>query len=78
MGVLGWITLLPLFGAGLVMLVPRDEEAIHRGLGLLYATSGQPELARDALSTAMAMYQSMDMTFWLPQTDIALAHVETR
>jgi class 3 adenylate cyclase/tetratricopeptide (TPR) repeat protein len=50
----------------------------HRGLGLLYATSGQPELARDALSTAMAMYQSMDMTFWLPQTDIALAHVETR
>jgi NADH-quinone oxidoreductase subunit M len=34
MGVLGWITLLPLFGAGLVMLVPRDEEAIHRGLGL--------------------------------------------
>ncbi len=36
MGVLGWITLLPLFGAGLVMLVPRDEEAIHRGLGLLF------------------------------------------
>ncbi|HEY0782045.1 MAG TPA: NADH-quinone oxidoreductase subunit M [Thermoanaerobaculia bacterium] len=37
MGVLGWITLLPLFGAGLVMLVPREEEAIHRGLGLLTA-----------------------------------------
>ena len=37
MGVLAWITLLPLFGAGLVMLVPRDEEAIHRGLGLLTA-----------------------------------------
>ncbi len=35
MGVLAWITLLPLFGAGLVMLVPREEEAIHRGLGLL-------------------------------------------
>ena len=34
MGVLAWITLLPLFGAGLVMLVPREEEAIHRGLGL--------------------------------------------
>jgi NADH-quinone oxidoreductase subunit M len=34
MGVLGWITLLPLFGAALVMLIPRDEEAIHRGLGL--------------------------------------------
>jgi NADH-quinone oxidoreductase subunit M len=34
MGLLGWITLLPLFGAGLVMLVPREEESIHRGLGL--------------------------------------------
>jgi NADH-quinone oxidoreductase subunit M len=37
MGVLAWITLLPLFGAGLVMLIPREEEAIHRGLGLLFA-----------------------------------------
>jgi NADH-quinone oxidoreductase subunit M len=34
MGVLGWVTLLPLFGAALVALVPREEEAIHRGLGL--------------------------------------------
>src|SRR6185436_19722734 len=34
-GLLAWITLLPLFGAALVMLVPREEEAIHRGLGLL-------------------------------------------
>ena len=30
MGVLAWITLLPLFGAGLVMLIPREEESIHR------------------------------------------------
>jgi len=37
MGLLAWITLLPLFGAGLVMLVPREEESIHRGLGLLTA-----------------------------------------
>jgi NADH-quinone oxidoreductase subunit M len=37
MGLLAWITLLPLFGAALVMLVPREEEAIHRGLGLLTA-----------------------------------------
>ncbi|HSZ81999.1 MAG TPA: NADH-quinone oxidoreductase subunit M [Polyangia bacterium] len=34
LGLLGWITLLPLFGAGLVALVPREEESIHRGLGL--------------------------------------------
>jgi NADH-quinone oxidoreductase subunit M len=33
MGILAWITLLPLAGAALVMLVPREEEAIHRGLG---------------------------------------------
>jgi NADH-quinone oxidoreductase subunit M len=37
MGLLGWVTLLPLFGAGLVMLVPREEESIHRGLGLATA-----------------------------------------
>jgi NADH-quinone oxidoreductase subunit M len=34
MGILGWITLLPLAGAALVMLVPKDEEAIARGVGL--------------------------------------------
>ena len=33
MGILAWVTLLPLAGAALVMLVPREEEAIHRGLG---------------------------------------------
>src|SRR5678815_771653 len=37
MGLLAWITLLPLFGAGLCMLVPREEESIHRGIGLLTA-----------------------------------------
>jgi NADH-quinone oxidoreductase subunit M len=34
MGILAWITLLPLAGAALVMLVPKDEEAIARGIGL--------------------------------------------
>ena len=34
MGILAWITLLPLAGAALVMLVPKDEEAISRGIGL--------------------------------------------
>ena len=37
LGLLGWITLLPLFGAGLIALVPREEESIHRGLGLFTA-----------------------------------------
>jgi tetratricopeptide (TPR) repeat protein len=48
----------------------------HRGLGTLYATTGQPEQAHTALSTAIAMYQSMAMTFWLPQTEATLAQVE--
>ena len=50
----------------------------HRGLGTLYAATGQREQARTALSTAMEMYQAMDMTFWLPQTEAALAQVDTR
>jgi tetratricopeptide (TPR) repeat protein len=47
----------------------------HRGLGVLYATIGQREQARAALSIAMALYRDMDMTFWLPQTEVALAQV---
>jgi tetratricopeptide (TPR) repeat protein len=50
----------------------------HRGLGMLYATTSQPEQARTALATAIEMYQSMDMTFWLPQAEAALAQVEER
>jgi tetratricopeptide (TPR) repeat protein len=48
----------------------------HRGLGILYATLGQHDPARCELSTAIAMYRAMDMTFWLPQTETALAQVE--
>jgi tetratricopeptide (TPR) repeat protein len=48
----------------------------HRGLGTLYAATGQREQARTALSTAIAMYTSMAMTFWLPQTETALAQVD--
>jgi class 3 adenylate cyclase/tetratricopeptide (TPR) repeat protein len=50
----------------------------HRGLGTLYAMIGQREQARTALSMAMEMYQSMDMRFWLPETEAALAQVEGR
>src|SRR5262249_44655028 len=50
----------------------------HRGLGTLYAAIGQQEPARVALSSAIEMYKSMDMTFWLPQTEAALAQVEGR
>src|SRR5215208_4994851 len=37
MGILAWITLIPLAGAALVMLVPKDEEPIARGVGLTIA-----------------------------------------
>ena len=50
----------------------------HRGLGTLYATTGQREQARAALSTAIEMYRAMEMTFWLPETEAALAQVEAR
>jgi hypothetical protein len=48
----------------------------HRGLGTLYATTGQREQARAELSTASEVYQAIAMTFWLPQTEAALAQVE--
>jgi tetratricopeptide (TPR) repeat protein len=48
----------------------------HRGLGMLYAATGQREQARSELMTAIEMYQSMDMTFWLPETEAALAQME--
>jgi tetratricopeptide (TPR) repeat protein len=48
----------------------------HRGLGTLYAMTGQREQARTELSTAIALYRDMEMTFWLPQTEAALAQVE--
>jgi tetratricopeptide (TPR) repeat protein len=50
----------------------------HRGLGTLYAETGQHEQARTELSTAIEMYTSMDMIFWLPQAEAALAQVEGR
>ena len=48
----------------------------HRGLGMLYAMTGQREQARVQLSTAVDLYQAMAMTFWLPETEAALAQVE--
>jgi regulator of sirC expression with transglutaminase-like and TPR domain len=50
----------------------------HRGLGMLYTAAGQREQARSDLSTAIALYRTMEMTFWLPQTEAALAQVDAR
>jgi class 3 adenylate cyclase/tetratricopeptide (TPR) repeat protein len=48
----------------------------HRGLGTLYTATRQWEQAHAALSSALVLYRAMAMTFWLPQTDAALARVE--
>ena len=48
----------------------------HRGLGTLYAAISQREQARTALTAAIDLYRAMDMTFWLPQTEAALAQLD--
>ena len=50
----------------------------HRGLGRLYTATGLREQARAELSTAIEMYQAMEMTFWLPETEATLAQVDAR
>src|SRR5262249_24858942 len=45
----------------------------HRGLGMLYAATGRREQARTELAIAIDMYRAMEMTFWLPETEAALA-----
>jgi class 3 adenylate cyclase/tetratricopeptide (TPR) repeat protein len=50
----------------------------HLGLGRLYGQTGRGELARAALATAIDLYRAMDMTFWLPLAEAALAEVKGR
>ena len=45
----------------------------HLSLGTLYGRMGQAEHARAELSAAIELYRAMDMTFWLPQAEAALA-----
>jgi DNA-binding winged helix-turn-helix (wHTH) protein/class 3 adenylate cyclase/tetratricopeptide (TPR) repeat protein len=47
----------------------------HLAVGTLYAKTSRPELAHVELSAAIELYRAMDMTFWLPQAETALAHV---
>jgi tetratricopeptide (TPR) repeat protein len=48
----------------------------HLGLGTLYTKIDRRKQARTVLSTAIEMYRGMEMTFWLPQAEAALAQVE--
>ena len=45
----------------------------HLGLGKLCVKTGRREQAHTALSAAIALYHAMDMTFWLPQAEAAMA-----
>src|SRR5262249_11518764 len=47
----------------------------RRGLGTLYLKTGQQEQAQAELYAAIVLYRAMDMTFWLPQAEAALAQV---
>jgi tetratricopeptide (TPR) repeat protein len=49
----------------------------HFGLGKLYVKIGHRAEARTALSAAIELYRAMEMTFWLPQAEAALAQVES-
>jgi hypothetical protein len=49
---------------------------VRCGLDTLYVQTGCPELARVALTAAIVLSRAMDLTFWLSQTETALAQVE--
>jgi tetratricopeptide repeat protein len=49
----------------------------HLSLSTLYAGIDRLEQARAELSAAIALYRAMDMTFWLPQAEAALAQVSS-
>jgi hypothetical protein len=47
----------------------------HLGLGIWYLQRGQRQQTHAALTTAIDLYRSMDMTFWLLQAEAALAQL---
>jgi tetratricopeptide (TPR) repeat protein len=50
----------------------------HLGLGRLYAKTGRMGQAQAELAAAISLYRDMEMTFWLPQAEAALARLEGR
>jgi DNA-binding NtrC family response regulator/tetratricopeptide (TPR) repeat protein len=47
----------------------------HLGLGTLYARMDHHDQARAELSTAIALYRTMEMSLWLPRAEATLAQV---
>jgi tetratricopeptide (TPR) repeat protein len=50
----------------------------HLGLGMLYAKLNRQEQAHVELGAAIDLYRAMDMTFWLPQSEAAMASLRDR
>jgi tetratricopeptide (TPR) repeat protein len=50
----------------------------HLGLGTLYAKHGRRQEAHVALSAAIELYRTMEMTFWLSPAEAALAKIMSR
>jgi tetratricopeptide (TPR) repeat protein len=48
----------------------------HRGLGMFYREIRRPAQARAELLAALTLYRAMEMNFWRPETEVALAHVQ--
>ena len=72
MGILAWTTLLPLLGAVLVMLVPKEEEVIHRGIGFFTAlcTFVVSLLILSDFDAAQAGFQLQVKQAWVPALGI--------
>ncbi len=51
------------------------EAHCHMGLGQAYLKRGLSEEARSELVAAIELYRSMDMGFWLPEAESALARI---
>jgi tetratricopeptide (TPR) repeat protein len=47
----------------------------HLGIGTAYSRTGHVKLARRELTTAHALYQAMDMTFWHRQAETARSQI---
>jgi len=48
----------------------------HLGLGQLYLKKGRSKEAHSELSVALDLYRSIDMSFWVPQVESALAKIK--
>jgi tetratricopeptide (TPR) repeat protein len=49
----------------------------HLGLGKLYAVIDRRAQAQAELTSAIALYRALDMTFWLPQAEATLAQIQS-